>query len=315
MGERTRVAVVDAGTNSTRLLIADVAGDGSVTEIDRRSQVTRLGDGVDRTGDLRRDAMERVFAVMDRYAAAIGSAGCDTSVAILTSAVRDAANGSAFADELSDRFGIEARVITGDTEAELTYRGAVDDFTAPDGRPLLVVDIGGGSTELVVGHGDDVEFHVSTQAGVVRQSERFLATDPPAEQDLERLAGEVRSTFTAAVPEPVRASRPLGIAVAGTPTSCAAVAQELEPYDSTRVHGFRLTRAECERQLKWLGSLPLAERRAVPGLHPDRAPTVVAGVAILIEAMWTFSLDEVVVSEHDLLRGVARTLAASPTRG
>ncbi len=303
-----RVAVVDIGTNSTRLLIGDVT-DGRVTEIERRTTVTRLGQGVDHSGELRPEAMERVYATLDTYKKLIDDNNVDATTGVLTSAVRDARNGAAFTTTVNDRYGIDAKTITGDEEAHLTYLGATSDRTATDGtdntRARVVIDVGGGSTELVVGHGATVDFHASTQAGVVRQTERFLRSDPPRPEELQLLQAEAAEIFDAAVPETIRARVTQGIAVAGTATSCAAILQDLDPYDPARVHGFRLLRAQTEMLLARLAAMTLAQRRRVTGLHPDRAPAIVAGVILLLAAMRTFDLAEVEVSEHDILRGAA----------
>jgi exopolyphosphatase/guanosine-5'-triphosphate,3'-diphosphate pyrophosphatase len=306
-----RVAVVDIGTNSTRLLVADVdPATSSITELERRTTITRLGQGVDRTAALAPEATQRVFDALTDYQAAIDRHGATATTAVLTSAVRDATNGAAFTQEVRDRFGLDARTITGDEEARLTFLGATDDRPG-DHRRLAVFDVGGGSTELVVGRDAAVEFHVSTQAGVVRQTERFLRSDPPRPEELQALAAEAREIFAAAVPPATRASAEGGIAVAGTATSAASILQELDPYDPARVHGFRLLRAQCEMLLARLAAMAEAERRAVTGLHPDRAPAIVAGLVLLIEAMRTFDLDEVEVSEHDILRGAALDRAAA----
>jgi exopolyphosphatase / guanosine-5'-triphosphate,3'-diphosphate pyrophosphatase len=309
-----RVAVVDIGTNSTRLLIADVEPDTSVTELDRRSTVTRLGQGVDKAGVLADEAMERVYRTLAGYREAIDAAGVDATTAVLTSAVRDAANGDEFTRTVQERFGLDARAISGDEEAQLTFLGATSERGDDDTR-LVVIDIGGGSTELVVGARGAVDFHVSTQAGVVRHTERFLRSDPPAPEELQLLAAEVAEIFTAAVPADVRVGVGAGIAVAGTATSLGAIVQRLEPYDPARVHGFRLLLAQAEEQLARLAGMTVEQRRHVAGLHPDRAPTIVAGAVLLIEAMRAFGLDEVDVSEHDILRGaaLARAHAAGGT--
>jgi exopolyphosphatase/guanosine-5'-triphosphate,3'-diphosphate pyrophosphatase len=302
-----RVGVVDIGTNSTRLLVADVA-DGAIHELDRRSEVTRLGDGVDAHGRLGEAAMARVFATLDAYRDAMDAAAVPAGarVGVLTSAARDAANGREFTATVCERYGLDARTIEGDEEARLTFRGATHGRPQGDPTPLLVFDIGGGSTELVVGRAvGAIDFHVSTQAGVVRQSERHLHDDPPSPHALQRLADEVRALVEAAVPPAIRAAAAHAIAVAGTATSLAAIAQELEPYDPARVHGYTLALGECELLLARLAQLPLAERREVAGLHPDRAPTIVAGVVILLEVARAFGLSEVEVSEHDVLHGVA----------
>ncbi|MCW3000548.1 MAG: Ppx/GppA phosphatase [Solirubrobacterales bacterium] len=305
-----RVSVVDIGTNSTRLLIADVTPEGGVTELERHSTVTRLGQGVDTAGALAPEAMERVFATLRTYRGLIDGhdAGART-VAVLTSAVRDAANGEAFTARVRDDLHLDARTITGEEEAQLTFLGATASRDASAPTPVAVIDIGGGSTEIVVGERGTVAFHVSTQAGVVRQSERHIHHDPPAGDELIATAEDVRAIFALGVPEAVRASVRAGVAVAGTATSCAAIAQALEPYDPARVHGYRLSRAECERILARLAGMDEAERRTVPGLHPDRAPTIVPGVLMLIEAMRLLGLDDVQVSEHDILRGAALRLA------
>ncbi|MGN6187687.1 MAG: Ppx/GppA phosphatase family protein [Conexibacter sp.] len=312
-----RVGVVDIGTNSTRLLIADVH-DGAIDELDRRSEVTRLGQGVDTAGRLAEEAMGRVFATLDAYRDAMDNADvlADARVAVLTSAARDAANGADFTQRVTDDYGLRARTITGDQEATLTFRGATHDRDPEDTTPLLVVDIGGGSTELIVGAAGSSEpsFHVSLQAGVVRQTERHLHHDPPSPHELQQLADDVRATIVAGVPETVRRSARVAVGVAGTATSLAAIDQELDPYDPRRVHGYVLQRAEVELLLARLAQMPLAQRREVRGLHPDRAPTIVAGAAILLEVLRAFELERAEVSEHDLLHGVALTQADPPVR-
>jgi exopolyphosphatase / guanosine-5'-triphosphate,3'-diphosphate pyrophosphatase len=300
-----RVAVVDIGTNSTRLLICDVE-DGRVTaELERRTIITRLGAGVDSDGRLNDDAMNRVYDALEQYRELIDERGAERAIAVLTSAVRDAANGREFADTVERRYGLAPHILTGDQEAALTFRGATSERDPDDPTPTLVFDIGGGSTELVIGTGHEMSFHVSTQAGVVRQTERHIHSDPPTEAELDHLRDDVRAILTDAVPEDHRRAVQHAIGVAGTATSLAAIAQELDPYDPARVHGYRLELEESERILKRLAALPLDERREVPGLHPDRAPTIVAGVVILIEVLNLFGLHEVEVSEHDILRGAA----------
>ena len=304
-----RVAVVDIGSNSTRLLIAELH-DGRVDEeIERHSNVTRLGAGVDSDGRLRDDAMQRVYATLEEYRARIDAQGAEKSVAVLTSAVRDAANGGEFADAVRERYELEPHVLSGDEEAALTFLGATSERDPADVTPTLVVDIGGGSTELVIGTGRDAAFHVSTQAGVVRQTERHIDNDPPTEGELSALAQDVQAIVAGGVPPERRDAVKQAIAVAGTATSLAAIAQDLEPYDAAKVHGYVLGASRCEQILDRLAALPLAQRREVRGLHPDRAPTIVAGVLILREVMALFGLREVEISEHDILRGAALKLA------
>ena len=300
-----RRAVVDIGTNSTRLFIADV-DDGKVVDVlERRTEITRLGAGVDADGRLSDEAMERVFVVLDQYRKLIDSDGVDRSVAVLTSAVRDAVNGREFAETIGSRWRLEPHILTGDEEAGLTFLGATSERDPDDRTPTLVMDIGGGSTELVIGAGREMTFHVSTQAGVVRQTERYLGSDPPTPAELDALASDVRSILASGVPERVRRSVAWAIGVAGTATSMASIAQELDPYDPDKVEGYVVGIDECRRILDRLASLTLEERRHVRGLHPDRAPTIVAGVVILLETLTLFGLDSFEVSENDILRGAA----------
>jgi exopolyphosphatase / guanosine-5'-triphosphate,3'-diphosphate pyrophosphatase len=304
-----RVAVVDIGTNSTRLLIADVEPAGGVTERHRESIVTRLGEGVDATGRLGDEPQARVFAALERYAAEIDAHECDASTAVMTSAVRDAANGRAFATTVRDRFGLEGRTLSGDEEAAFTYAGATAARPPDDPTERVVIDIGGGSTELVCGARGELDFHVSTQIGVVRHTERHLPSDPPTAPELAALAADVDARVAAAVPADVRERVQAAIAVAGTATSCAAIDLALDPYDTTKVEGHVLSHAKLEALLERLAAIPVAERRHVTGLNPDRAPTIVAGVVILTRVVDAFGLGEVEVSDRDILWGVAIDLA------
>jgi exopolyphosphatase / guanosine-5'-triphosphate,3'-diphosphate pyrophosphatase len=306
-----RIAVVDVGTNTTRLYMAEVA-DGEVTaELLRLSRVTRLGAGVDASGHLADDALAREYAVLEDYHREIQARAPDRSLAVMTSAVRDAANGSAFAREVSSRFALDVHVISGDEEAQLTYRGATDGLAPdPDGAPTLVFDIGGGSTELVIGHGQRVDFHVSTQTGVVRQADRHISSDPPTPAELAAVAADVRAVLEQAVPTEFRAHPGRALGVAGTPTSLAAIAQDLDPYDPARVHGYCLSAQQRDAIFARMAALPLAQRKQVRGLHPDRAIAILPGIVILTEIMRLFALDQVEVSEHDILRGAALQYAA-----
>jgi exopolyphosphatase / guanosine-5'-triphosphate,3'-diphosphate pyrophosphatase len=303
-----RVGVVDIGSNSTRLFIADVTH-GSCEVLDRESIVTRLGQGVDATGRLADEAMDRVRTTLTQYRERLDAHQTTTDVAVLTSAVRDAANGSEFLDEVRQRFRLDARVLQGDEEARLTFLGATSERDPHDQTPVVVIDIGGGSTELVTGHGATIDFHESTQAGVVRQTERHLHDDPPKPEQLQALAEDVRAIFEDAVPEQVRSAVAKAIAVAGTATQLAAIDLELAPYDPERVHGHVLPLPRIEELLARLAQMPLDDRREVTGLHPDRAPTIVAGCVLLVEALRTFGLEAVEVSEHDILRGAALSAA------
>jgi exopolyphosphatase/guanosine-5'-triphosphate,3'-diphosphate pyrophosphatase len=276
------VAVIDIGTNTTRLLVADVE-DGKVVELERRTTITRLGQGVDATGRLAQEAMDRVAEAIAGYCEIIDRVGAEPVVALATSAMRDSENGLEFRAFLKSRFGIEAQTISGDEEARLTFLGATSERN--EDHESVVIDIGGGSTEYVVGQpGHEPTFHVSTQMGSVRFTERF--------EGLEEMAAAVRETVPGVSVE-------RGIAVAGTATSLASIDGADEP------HGYRLPLATCERMVARLASLPLDERRRVRGLHPDRAPTIVAGAVILTESIRALGLDEIEVSERDILHGAA----------
>jgi len=305
-----RVAVVDIGTNSTRLLVAEVEGGHVSEELERRSTVTRLGRGVDTSGQLSAEAIEDVCRTVGEDIEIYEALRPDQVIVIATSAVRDAENAGAFIAELRERFALDARILDGTEEAKLTYLGASSD--RPSSGTTLVVDIGGGSTELVVGSGEEVAFHASLQAGTVRHTERHLHDDPPTAAQLEALSNDVRSLIDAALADEAIASASEGIAVAGTPTSLAAIDQELEPYDPERVHCSRLSLESIQRMCSMLSSMPLEERLEVKGLHPGRAPTIVAGVVILIQVMRAFGLSEIEVSEHDILYGAALEAAAAP---
>ena len=304
-----RAAVVDIGTNSTRLLIADINADGEVQERVRESTITRLGEGVEASGRLGDSPQARVFATLERYTAEIRARDCDAIAAVMTSAVRDAANGAEFSTAVRERYGLDGRTLSGDEEAALTFAGATAARPRKDPTELVVIDIGGGSTELVCGAGGRLGFHVSTQIGVVRHTERHLHSDPPDSEEIAALAADVDAGVAAAVPEDVRSGTQAAIAVAGTATSCAAIDLALEPYDTTRVEGHVLSRAKLDRLLERLAALPLEQRRQVRGLHPDRAPTIVAGVVVLSRVLDAFRLGEVEVSDRDILWGVALELA------
>ena len=317
------VAVVDIGTNSTRLLIADVDRDsGTLRELARRSEVTRLGEGVDASGSLSDAAINRVLKVLSKYHDEIEEHDCEANLAVLTSAVRDADNGEQFAARLRDEYGLDARVLKGEEEAQLTFLGAMSGQAGPDqttgeagntdpkaSEPTVVIDVGGGSTEFVVGRGHTAGFHVSLQAGVVRMSERHIHSDPPEPDELQALATDVREVFTEGLPSSEREHVTRGIAVAGTATQAAAIEQELDPYDPTRVDGYDLQLGTIELLLARLADMDETKRREVVGLHPDRAATIVAGMIVLGEALRAFDLEHVEVSEHDILHGGALRLA------
>jgi exopolyphosphatase/guanosine-5'-triphosphate,3'-diphosphate pyrophosphatase len=292
-----RVAAIDLGTNTTRLLVADVA-DGTLTEVHRESRITRLGEGVDRRRRLLPAAIARVRNALTDYRRTAESLGAERTLLVATSAVRDAENGEAFLGEIEWSYGFTTRLVTGDEEAELTRRGV----QPPPGT--LVLDIGGGSTEVMI---DD--FHVSLDIGSVRFTERFIHTDPPTEQELDACAAAVRAALA-----DVQATPRGAIGVAGTVTTLAALDLGLVEYDRARVHGHTLTLDGARTQLARLAALPLAERRTLPSLEPERAPVIVAGAIILVETLTHFGLDAIEVSEHDILDGIAFAAAELPAR-
>ncbi len=283
-----RVAVVDVGTNSTRLLVADVK-DGVVTALDRRSIVTRLGEGLETRGVLGEEPMARVLRALDEYAEAMEQHGVDLRTGVLTSAVRDASNGADFTARIRDGYGIDATTISGDEEARLTYAGAT---VGRDG-PVLVVDIGGGSTELVT-----PDWHASTQVGVVRHTERHG-------EDVDALRADAGAIIRDTIPEDVASGIESVVAVAGTATMAASMDLALDPYDPERVEGHTLSLAALRDRLEMLRALDPEQRREVRGLHPDRAPTIVAGIAILIEVLEAAGATEAEVSDRDILYGRA----------
>jgi exopolyphosphatase/guanosine-5'-triphosphate,3'-diphosphate pyrophosphatase len=303
------VAVIDMGSNSTRLLVADLADPSNPRELERRSTVTGLARGVDSSGQLSPEAIDDVCEVIAGYLELARSRDADPVIAVATSAVRDAANGEAFIAELRERFALEAVVIDGATEARLTYRGATAGREVKG--PMLVFDIGGGSTELIVGDGgngaeeEELAFRESLQVGVVRHSERYLTSDPPEAAELEALADSIGEELAAVRAAYGGATPSHAIAVAGTPLSMAAIELELEPYDGEAVEGHVIGIEFLQHQLGRLASLSIEDRRRVTGLHPDRAPTIVTGVVILIATMRAFGIDQVEVSKNDLLLGVA----------
>jgi exopolyphosphatase/guanosine-5'-triphosphate,3'-diphosphate pyrophosphatase len=290
-----RVGVVDLGTNSTRLLVADVH-DGHVDEVAREQAITRLGEAVDERRKLLPVAVARVRNVLSDYRRELEQLGAERVLTLATSSVRDADNGEAFLGEIEWSYGFTTRLLSGEEEAELTRRGVANDRAVGD--QTLVLDIGGGSTELITAHE-----RVSLDLGCVRLTERHLHSDPPTRQELDAAAQAVREALPDWQPRDA-------IGVAGTVTTLAAL--ELGEYDPSRTHGYRLSREAAERQLERLASLPLAERRELPGLEPDRAPVIVAGAVIAREFLDRYGLQELEVSERDLLHGAALEAAALP---
>ena len=305
----TRVAAIDIGTNSTRLLVADVA-EGRIADVERETRITRLGEGVDKRRRLLPVPVARVRNVLRDYRRVLESLAAERTLAIATSAIRDAENGEAFLGEIEWSYGFATRLLSGHDEALMMFRGVTAERGLDAGT--VIVDVGGGSTELVAGEADGVRWHDSLDVGSVRLTERFLHSDPPTRGELDACAGAVRSLLSERVPEEIRAGTTSAIGVAGTITSIAALALELEEYDRERVHGSRLPAAQLAEQLERLASLPLAERRRLGPLDPERAPVIVGGAVIVREALSFFGVDVLEISERDILDGAALAAAELP---
>ena len=298
----TRVAAVDLGTNSTRLLVADVEGD-RLDEVTRKLTITRLGEGVDERRRLLPVPIARVRNCLAEYRRELEALGTMRTLAIATSAVRDADNGEAFLGEIEWSYGFVTRLLSGGEEAALMYRGVSAGRPPIDGA--LIVDIGGGSTELVLGANGRPEASTSLDIGCVRVTERFLASDPPAPTELDAAAEFIRSIL------PKYEARQ-AIGVAGTVTTLATLDLGDAEYDPARTHGHRLSSAAVGAQLERLAAMTTEERLAVPGIEPGRAPVIVAGIVVLREIMAAYELEEIEVSERDILHGAAYAAAELP---
>ncbi len=299
-----RVAVIDVGTNTVLLTVAERSG-ASFHPVVERAEITRLGRGVDRTGRLDPSAIAETVAVIARYVAEARSLGAERIAAVATSAARDASNGAEFFEASRAAAGLAPEIIAGGEEARLVHLSAWGDFGAP-GRPLAVLDVGGGSSEVTWGAGPVPEGRRSFQMGAVRLTERASPGDPPSPADLRRMRDGAREAL--AEVEAIRASGALDgarlVAVAGTVTTLAAVAQELPAYDALRVHGSTLRRAELEALLGRLASLTTAARAGLPGMEPKRADVIVAGAILVATAMDLGGFDELTVSDRGVRWGL-----------
>jgi exopolyphosphatase/guanosine-5'-triphosphate,3'-diphosphate pyrophosphatase len=306
----TRVAGIDCGTNSIRLLVADVdPATGGLTELDRRMTIVRLGQGVDRTGRLAPEALERTFAACRAYAAVVEELGAERMRFVATSASRDAENRDDFVRGVVGILGVEPEVITGDQEAAFSFTGATGELPGDDRR--LVVDIGGGSTEFVVGV-REVEAARSVDIGCVRLTERHVRHDPPTAEEAAAIRADVRAALDlAAEAVPLTGADTL-VGLAGSVTTVAAIALGLPEYDSARVHHSRVSRAQVDEVVTRLLGSTHAERAAIPVIHPGRVDVITAGALVLAEIMERTGAAEVLVSEHDILDGIARYAAESP---
>lgn len=304
-----RVAAVDLGTNSTRLLVADVA-DGRIDELTRETRITRLGEGVDERRRLLPLPIARVRNVLSDFRRTAEELGAERTLAIATSAIRDADNGEAFLGEIEWSYGFTTRLLSGHDEALLTFRGVTAERDLED--ETVIVDLGGGSTELVAGGPNGVRWHDSLDIGSGRLTERFIHSDPPTEDELASRARSVRELLAERVPEDVRASTAEAIGVGGTITTLAALDLDLAEYDAERVHGHVLSPTALQTQLHRLASVPLAERRQLRPLEPERAPVIVAGAVIARNLVEFFGVEGLEVSERDILDGAALAAAELP---
>ncbi|WP_326722633.1 Ppx/GppA family phosphatase [Streptomyces sp. NBC_00243] len=312
----TRVAAIDCGTNSIRLLVADADPEtGELVDLDRRMTIVRLGQGVDRTGRLAPEALERTFAACREYAAIIKEHGAERLRFVATSASRDAENRDEFVRGVLDILGVEPEVITGDQEAEFSFTGATKELAGRDdlAKPYLVVDIGGGSTEFVVGE-EHVRAARSVDIGCVRMTERHLVhegkvSDPPTSAEVEAIRADIGAALDLAeLTVPLREARTL-VGLAGSVTTVSAIAQNLPEYDSVAIHHSRVPYDRVREITESLVSSTHAERAAIPSMHPGRVDVIAAGALVLLSIMERIGATEVVVSEHDILDGIAWSIA------
>jgi len=305
-----RLAALDVGTNSTRLLVADVEGGAVVAEQAREMVITRLGKGVDRSGRFDPAALARTLEVLAGYAETCRRLGVERRRLVATSATRDAADRQAFLDGVRDLLGVEAEVLTGQAEAAAAYRGATSGLAGD--QPTLVVDIGGGSTELIVGDGAAAKAMVSLDIGCVRLFERHLHRDPPAPDEVAALRADVAGHLprVAEALDPAAAEQVVG--VAGTVTTVTAIALGLDAYDPRRIHHQALDPAEIATVAGKLAAMTVAERAAMPVMARGREDVIVAGALLLDELVQRFQLRRVIASETDILDGVLLGLAERP---
>lgn len=302
----TRVAAIDCGTNSIRLLVTDLdARTGTAADQVRRMEIVRLGYGVDRTGRLDERALERTFAACDDYATVIAELGAERLRFVATSATRDADNADVFAAGVRERLGVDPDVVTGSEEAALSFAGAARDL--PDAaQPVLVIDLGGGSTELILGEDGVARAEQSLDIGSVRMTERHLHSDPPTRDEVAACAADVDAVLDATTVDITRARTVVG--VAGTITTVAAHVLGLEAYDSARIHHARLPVTDVLASCDAIVSASVEERRSWPFMHPGRADVVGGGAVILSRLLTRTNPDVLVVSEHDILDGIAWSL-------
>jgi exopolyphosphatase / guanosine-5'-triphosphate,3'-diphosphate pyrophosphatase len=297
-----RFATIDIGTNSVLLLVAERQPDGRFNALCERAEITRLGRGVDQSRVLSEAGMEDTLRVLEAYAAEARALGAQDIAVSATSAARDAHNGSAFLEAARARAGVVVEIISGALEAQLSFAAVHADFASQAQGPLLVIDIGGGSTEFIFGGlGGQVAFRHSFDVGAVRLTERLVHADPPSAAERAQVTQLLDQTF-AALPRPPAGATLVG--VAGTVTTLYAMAHAIEPYDAERVHGGRLSQAQLSELTDRLWRMPLAERRALPGVQPKRADVLPVGALILSRAVAALGLEQVRVSDRGLRWGL-----------
>ncbi len=311
-----RVAAVDCGTNSIRLLVADLDPDAAtLTDVDRRMTIVRLGQDVDRTRRLAPEALARTFAACDDYAAAVRATGAERLRFVATSASRDVENRDEFVAGVRDRLGVDPEVVTGDEEAALSFIGATRELVGSGlAEPFLVTDIGGGSTELVLGTpGAAPTAARSVDVGCVRMTERHLHDDPPTAAQVAAARADVEAAVRLAAETVPLADACTLVGLAGSVTTVAAMALDLPAYDRDRIHHARIPSADVHRVADRLLAMTRAERAALPFMHPGRVDVIGAGALVLAVLMEHVPVDDVVVSEHDILDGICWSLADGAT--
>jgi len=302
-----RVAAIDCGTNSIRLLIADVESN-KLREVVRDMEIVRLGQGVDQTGEFHPDAITRTLAAVDKFAAEIARRGVQKIRFCATSATRDATNRALFIDGVRERLGIEVEVITGADEAELSFIGAIQELN-PNSGPFLVVDIGGGSTEFVFGN-NKVESAKSVNIGCVRMSERHFANDPPTENQIELARADIQEAIALAGTEvPITQAKTL-VAVAGTATTVAAAALNLDIYDRHSIHLSHISAAQVHEVSEMFKNMDRSQRMKLGYMHPGRVDVITAGSLVLSEVMKATGATEFTASETDILDGIALSITS-----
>jgi exopolyphosphatase / guanosine-5'-triphosphate,3'-diphosphate pyrophosphatase len=307
----TRVAAVDCGTNSIRLLVADIDVDaGTLRDIDRRMEIVRLGQGVDRTGRFAPDALERTVEACRRYADVVLETGAERIRFVATSASRDVSNRDEFAAGVRAALGVEPEVVTGDEEAALSFAGATRELAGTVAEPVLVVDIGGGSTEFVLGT-TTVQAARSVDVGCVRMTERHLRSDPPTAAEVAAASADIDAAISLARQTvPFAEARTL-VGLAGTVTTVAAMVLDLASYQPERIHHARLAADDVRRIAARLLSMDHDARAALPFMHPGRVDVIGAGALVLAAILDRVPVAEVVVSEHDILDGIAWSMVTA----